>query len=767
MSTQVGGGISIPITGDTTGLQAAVKDAVTKLQELQAKHTTLRSAVAEATKAFGEESAVTKKLSNDLAKAEDEFNRLTVAQTKFTKAADETSHSLKQAGSSSEGFRQLADNLDNKLGRSAIALGGVAQAAGAAGGKVQTLVAGAADLAMAFAQGLGPIAVATAAFGLLTKHIEEADAAALKLEQRWKDIMTPLLDVRKAVEANNAALRLQIEIAKAQAASPGMNQASIALSLKSAHDLNEKMKERAELANKIAAIEANAFANTQRFKDAATSGKPMTESEVQLARGDAATAVAKETQELRGQLAIIDTTIDLMRENVKLAQDAVAAEEAKTQAAEGYNKALDRQTERQKAMAAAIDKVRDSLRGATEAELKAAGPFSVETYRQLVASEDQPGKTQANLGSAMLGSVGGVLGQGADQRRMAQAGYLEDFNRGLSTSVKHMDQWRDILTRSGDTLTKLGENIGAAIIQGRGGVTAGQALGAVGGSIAGGVLAPMVGLDPASGAAIGGGIGGALGGILGGLLDELVEKLGVLTPLFDALGTVVAALSPIFQVLKELTEGMGAVIVSIAPALLILSRVVGAVLLIFVRLAVGILGIVPLIMAGLTGFLQVLDVLTIAVQWLDHYAMRPLIHAFQQLVNQLFAINNALVMEVRKVPGFGEFGVIMEQLDLGASAVVEEFAGSIEDLETGIDDNTDAIQQQNQSLTNVPAGYKVEGGLFDAANAGRMGAGGMSIGTVIVNTRQTAAQELDDMRRRNMRGTAGSLGRNTIREDRN
>lgn len=767
MATQVGGGISIPITGDTTGLQAAVKDAVTKLQEMQAKHATLRSAVAEATKVLGEESAVTKKLANDLARTEDEFNRLTVAQTKFAKASDETAQSMKQASAGGEGFRQLADNLDNKLGKSAIVLGGVAQAAGTAGGKVQALVGGAADLALAFAQGVGPVAVATAAFGLMTKHIEEADAAAAKLEQRWKDMLAPLIDVRNAIEKNNAALRLQTQIALAQAAAPGANQAAIAAQLKGAHDLTEALKQRAAIQAQITAIEAAAFSQTERYKSAVAAGRSMTSSEVELATGDATIASAKATQELKAQLATLDVTIDLMKENVRLAEGAADAEEKKAAAAKEYAKALSDVEQRQTKMAAAFDKIRDSLRAASEAEIRAAAPFTVDTYRLLQAGENDLSKVgTANLGSSMM-MGGGPLGVAAEQRARYQAGGVEDFNRGLSESVKRMEAWRTILTTSGNTLTKLGQDIGGAILQGRGGATAGQAIGSVAGSLAGAAIAPVLGMDPASGAAAGGGIGGALGSIMGGLLDKLVDKLGVLTPLFDALGTVVAALSPLFMVFREFFEAIGASLASIAPVVLIVARVLGAVALVFVRVWTLLWGFVPLMMAGLTGFMQVLDVLTIAVQWLDHYAMRPLISAFQQLINQLYAINNAMVNEIRKIPGFHEFGVIMEAFDFGASAVIEEFAGSIDELETGIDDNTNALQDQNQSLTNVPAGYKVEGGLFDAANPGRMGAGGMNVGTIVINTRNTAAQELDDMRRRNMRGTSGSLGRNTIREDRN
>jgi hypothetical protein len=154
------------------------------------------------------------------------------------------------------------------------------------------------------------------------------------------------------------------------------------------------------------------------------------------------------------------------------------------------------------------------------------------------------------------------------------------------------------------------------------------------------------------------------------------------------------------------------------------------------------------------------------VSWLEDNFFVPLGKAVSDLVNGIIDMLNAITMAVRSTPGFENFGVLLNHVELPFRNLVDQFASSADDLKGAMDANTKATERTVEaSEANLPSGYKVGRREFDSASYDR---GGLHInGDVHINARGSAGQELEDLSRRNRRGYSASLGRNVVDGDSN
>jgi hypothetical protein len=780
MSTQVGAGIDIPIRGDVSGLSASVREATEKLSELQEKHSTLRQAVKQATETLGAEHAVTKALRLEADAAAKSFGNLTGTQSAFAASSHAATTSLGRMDQASSSLRETADRLDSKLGKMQIVIGGLSQAAGASGGAIQNLVGGFADLFMGIAGGVGVIAVAGAALAVLTKYIDDADKAARALDEAWEKTGKQSLEAAEALDKQLRATNNLIEAQKI-AAKTGADPASVARQLQGIDAVTDALGEVERAQKKLDAYKLGTKLAGENIVDAAGHMSPAVQARVQ----------AQAEERAPGQL-LLEKDLAAKQRNAASTEKAAEAQEKLATQTQSTTSAL-------AAMATAFRSTQDVLDYA--ADLVGNGPNAVakEAFDKSPVVLEMLGIENASKGEmaeyskaepfeTAIGDFADALDASADELRAWADVFQEEivlhedmstaqidainsivgFNRNLEEGSDAIIDLRTSAERVGDAFGDVGSallnsavDLASAVLSGNGGASAGKIIGGVGGAALGGALAPMIGLDPGTGAQLGGGIGGALGESMGSLIDSLVESLGVLSPLFDALSTIVAALQPIFLVVGELVNGIAVAIEPLAALVLALARPIAAVLLLFVRMVEALLLIVPFILPAIVALAQVVEMLTPVFAVVDE-GMRSFLNVLVQAVNTLIGINNGLVREGRKFFG-DEWGVMMKPLE-AFGAVIENFHQDQADLGGAIEENTDAINKNvDETLVNLPAGVKVAEYSYGAANA----RGGVSVGVMNVYPRTTTAQELDDMKKRGLRGTVTSLGRNTITEDKN
>jgi hypothetical protein len=252
-------------------------------------------------------------------------------------------------------------------------------------------------------------------------------------------------------------------------------------------------------------------------------------------------------------------------------------------------------------------------------------------------------------------------------------------------------------------------------------------LGSAGGTVIGNAVAPGIG------GAIGGGLGSAMGGMLGGMLDQLiadlVESLGVLTPIFDALGVVVGALSPIFMVLGVLADVVGTVLIALSPIIVALSEPIAALALYLVRFVQIAMPFVNIFLLVVSGFMGFFDLITVGTSILDEYFFRPLISGVAVVYNAFVGIYNGVIMFVRglEIAGkrpFENFGVLMNTMQTYVEDTIGNFpTRSVQELGSVLDDTTDEANELGRSMSNVPSWYRVPLAEYGAAD-GRGGNGG-------------------------------------------
>jgi len=340
---------------------------------------------------------------------------------------------------------------------------------------------------------------------------------------------------------------------------------------------------------------------------------------------------------------------------------------------------------------------------------------------------------------------------------------LEQFNDALSSGI-------DALSSGIDSLGGAAGIAMTAIESGASGV--GQALGGVTGATIGTAVA-----GPA-GTGVGSALGSMLGGLLGDSLDKLIESLGVLTPLFDAIGVIIGSLQPILVVLGGLFVTIGDAIVALAPIVIILSRLIIATFIPSIRVFQLLLLLVPIITLVANVILVWVDYLTIGIGLLDQYFFTPLVDGAMELVNAFIMAYNSIIDLIRMIPGMGEFGTKAEYLTRDGSATVgvddmindvrEAAALGAEEGATsgggagdgggggggGGGEEATTEDSWGQDLANVPSGFKAMAAIYASADA-ESGAGmftpmqamEMTINIENWNSKGDSQRDWDDLRR--------------------
>lgn len=370
----------------------------------------------------------------------------------------------------------------------------------------------------------------------------------------------------------------------------------------------------------------------------------------------------------------------------------------------------------------------------------------------------------------------------------ATADDIAQMNADFLSAGEAAIDLRDPLEQFGDgvrdAFDKLGGAGGLAVTAiEQGGAGLGKAVGGVAGGVVGEIIAP------GGGGAVGAALGELLGGLLGSALDKLIEALGIVTPLFDAIGTVIGALQPILVVIGGLFVTIGDAIVALAPIILILARLAGALLIPFVRVAQLLLLLVPIIALVASWILVWVDFLTIGIGLLDQYFFSPLLDGMSFLVNGFIYFYNAIIDLIRKIPGLGEFGTKMDTVDYGAAAgatagvsdmindVAEAAAlgaaeGVVEGggggdtggggIDTGGTTETTSEESWSNEMANVPSGFKALAAIYANADA-ESGAGmlapqqamSMVINIENWNSKGDSQRDWDDLRRLARNGHKG------------
>ncbi len=181
--TQVSGGVSVPIKGDTTGVLKAVDDVVGGFDKLVRKADALEAALADET--------VTSKLNAEqLKRLREEADAARAKVDGLTEAKDKS--------------REAAEKLDGTMGRLQTAVGGISSAFGGAAGPIGDMIGGVADAAMTFASD-GPlmagIAIVVGGLSALGSAWEEsAEKARKAMEDSMKAVDDMIAKVKSANE---------------------------------------------------------------------------------------------------------------------------------------------------------------------------------------------------------------------------------------------------------------------------------------------------------------------------------------------------------------------------------------------------------------------------------------------------------------------------------------------------------------------------------------------------------------------------------------
>lgn len=241
--------------------------------------------------------------------------------------------------------------------------------------------------------------------------------------------------------------------------------------------------------------------------------------------------------------------------------------------------------------------------------------------------------------------------------------------------------------------------------------TIGSQVGAELGGMAGAAIGNM--LLPGVGGAAGGAIGSALGGIMGSAFDELIAALGVLTPVFDLLGDLIATMSPALIVLREMLAAVADMLFkALGPPLMgifnALAKLMYPILIIFEALA-PILGLFLNVAINLLlGFLvPVLDLVASLFQFLSEKVLIPVAKVFLMAYNSVVDFINGITYFVRNIEIAGQkpfesFGVILDTV----STNVRTYAEVVGEETDARAEATESLREFNEELTNVPLGVK-------------------------------------------------------------
>ncbi len=638
------------------------------------------------------------------------LKELTAASEGTEKASRKMSQSAKANAEKVKQLTDHMDHLDDRATRVQTAISGVASALGFSGTRIADLAGGVADLAMNFASG-----------GLLLTGISLLGVAVAAAYAHFKDLKSGIEEASSALDEYFVKMLDDAKRKADDAAEAVRNFGKSAT--QAAMDAVKAERSQAE------AIESGALRMRQLASQYLTK-----------VRGKNQALAGATAQEILDIVSGVTAAPGLTK-GINVAQTKVWAEQylLAEKRLDGVRNALPEILRREAELAELLKKQNE--------ERKTAAALAAKSFNPNLNYTSDPG-TAAGL--AILGQT--QLRLGMDETpadKVRESASDEAIRRVIANDERVTEKLRqdtfNLSEASKDTARSL-ENVRTAFdavtpslrvfdaaLAGRGFEGAGAEVGAM----AGGVVGSFFG-----GAAIGEAIGGALGAVAGGAIDSLVGVLGTLTPLFDAFGVVVKALSPIFIVLKSIFQEFGDLfIMALVPGVHAFAESIAIVLIGALRFLQVVGPFAALIIGGvlnaLYGFTEGLAQVLIFV---DNVALRPLANGARDVANMLITFQNVLIDWIRAtIPGLQEFGIKLEQLDVvGHSSAIADFATSLDEIRAygedqvdATEDNTEVMREFTRSLTNIPNGYRIRLTEFrtQPLQEGQLSAGGM--GTTI------------------------------------
>lgn len=771
--------LDVVLKGKNTELAKVVRDSVVSLERLRAKADQLDSAL----------------------KDQGLTATLTAAQMDKLRAEyDATQSSIEKATHGTDKFREVTDKLDDRLGKTQTAISGITSALGGQGAVISDVVGGLSDFAMNLATG-GPIMAAVATLGagvayVVTSIQNEVKAAAAaadvqiaKLEAA-RDAAIEISDeleaarTGKSVESIKAAraevtARFDVDAAK-NALADGIKKlgtsvpaelSGIALELKVTTDMSDIRRLYQEAATLIAGLDRTG-ANSS-----AVSLLPIVGMTTEALGVDSKSRLEPLSERLGTALAT-SSNVDIKKKNQ--AEKEKFDEEMKT---------LDEAVETANALEKAFQESRKAAQ-VLEDKMPAIVKDISEPYAFEVSMQDGSYLPKEGSGVASSQFLQNLADEGTqtiidhtesvDPNVWLASMGLDEFGEAVKSKANSIDEidlrtpFEKISATLDDAKTMISkafENLGnfvasqsgnvASAVMGQGGM---DQVGSSVGSAIGGAFGP-------AGAAI----GAVIGSIAGDLVDKLIKILEIATPALDGLAVAVAALTPIFLVLKELMGVVGDLFIMLAPLLLELATPIAAIVLVVVRLLQAFVPFLGIVIGAVTVIASFLGALTLGVEWLDDNFFKPLVKNVQWIYAAVVNFYNGIIDWIRTLPGFGEAGVKIEVELTAPTDPLRDSPKTMEDLYgigDAIRDNTDATAENtdafNQQLTNLPSGYKVNGAMF-GAEAGISMPTQYAVYIDTVNTSANTRAMLNDFARMARGGQVNSNGasRRGIDDDRN
>jgi hypothetical protein len=580
----------------------------------------------------------------------------------------------------------------SRMGGAMSALGGAMGESGGQAAKAATAFGGFAQ--MLGAGGPAGVALATAAVALqlLNSRIEEQKKLEADLDEAWTKGTAGLVERRDAAAAATEAMKAHIAALKLATGFSSFDRTT-QMQLEFSAEIKTKLDK--QLATTVAIGEAKA-------KLIGLDGAALQHAQENLE------ILTNQRSTLKDEVRSLEERRDMVPALVKGEDDAakLAAKRAKSEA-----DAL-----------AALREQADLLRSIRAArEVAGMLPFGGRLQSATGGEGMAPAFEQLQLGGGAKGphfdfDVDGGHASAfdrIDKSMLAASDAANAMALNLPQSTKTVQQAQadlaDIIYHTGDRIRELG----SAIATGHGAAAAGTMLGGtVGAAVATGLAGPE-----ASG--VGGAIGELLGGLLGDALDKLIDALGVLTPLFDAVGDVIVALTPILDALKTAFYGVRIIIdIGLARPIEALAEPLGALVLVVANLIVALAPWLGTILELVVDFFTMTPVLDLLTTGLQTFAaeLEALAGVSVNLYNRFVDVQNAVIDFVRSFPGEGNYGHHQDHIKLSDMTT--------SDNTDAVNENTTQLRKLNDSSENLPSIYKVAGRLTEA-EPGRQPGGGM------------------------------------------
>jgi hypothetical protein len=824
MSVSVGG-VTIDFDGDASGAKAAMQAVAEKLDVLVAKERDLKVALDAATasgkvsetalgalrSAHAEATNAVKRLTGEL-KNEEDAERAAAAATKAAaeaakaaeraqqeqaRAAEKAAAEARKAAETHGVYGEKARSLDNAMGTLQTSIGGVSSAFGVQGQQMTDAVGAVADVAKAFGSGgplLAALALAGAAVAAIGAHFA---AAAEKAREAMKKIMDDAQAMSDQLQQDLDNLRQLEKEAGFKEATAGLSEEQ-KLTVKAFLDTADATKALRDFEARFGLMAANVNSRLAGTQEMVRDPNKVPVEVVFGYTGDPsfnkyADLLVKTYAQLQEK---VKATVSSGQAQIGAAKAEKGVEAGKAAADTAIQSAFDKLTRSLDANTAALEVDAELSVNEYTAEDRASredrGVFEVSKEdfdARLAGIDPEEAKKLFEEGlNAILNPFGEAtetITIGLTDTVNATADDIAKMNEAFLSVEDAAIDLRDPLEQFGDgvrdAFDKLGGASGLAVTAIEGGASG---LGQAAGGAVGGVIGTAVG-GP-GGTAVGSALGSLIGGLLGDSLDKLIEALGILTPLFDAIGTIIGALQPILVVLGGLFITLADAIVALAPVILILARLFGANLVILVRLLQVILLLVPIISMAASFILVWVDFIVMAIDMIDKNFLRPLFDGAAFLVNGFIMFYNSIIDLIRLIPGLDKFGSKAELISYGAgsgaAAGVDDMINDVSEAaalaaaegaaggaggeasggaDTGSTETTSEESWSNE-MANVPSGFKALAAIYANADAesgsgtlARPEALSMVINIENWNSRGDSQRDWEDLRRYARQGHKG------------